>query len=106
MPRFRKLSAAAVAALFFATAYAAEPVNIITAIDARSGLVTLRDSATGQIAQVKVNALAGLKNLKVGQQVTLENNVTLTVHGAEPVSVTVQPDVKPADPVNGIKTRP
>ena len=107
MLRFRQLSTAAIAALFFATAtFAIEPCCNITAIDARSGLVTLRDSTTGQVTQVKVNALAGLKNLKVGQQVALEGNVTLTVHGAEPVGVTVQPDVKPAEPVSGIKPRP
>jgi uncharacterized protein YdeI (BOF family) len=105
MSRFGKLSAAAIAALFFVSTYAAEPVSI-TAIDARSGLVTLRDSTTGQVTQVKVNTLAALKNLKVGQQVTLEGNVTLRVHGAEPVSVTVQAAVKPAAPINDIRPRP
>jgi hypothetical protein len=99
------LSAATIAALFFAPAYAAEPVSIITAIDARSGLVTLRDSTTGQVAQVKVNNLVALKDLKVGQQAAVgaaypmlsrQGNLTLTVHGAEPVSVTVQADAQPA----------
>jgi hypothetical protein len=107
MSRFCKLSAAAVAALMIATAtYAAAPCCSITAIDARSGLVTLRDSTTGHVTQVKVNNLAALKNLKVGQQVALEGDATLRVHGAEPVGVTVQPDVKPAEPVSGIKPRP
>lgn len=106
MSRFRILSAAATAALLLAAAaYAAEPVSIITNIDARSGLVSLRDSTTGHITQVKVNNLAALKNLKVGQQVALEGNTTLRVHGAQPVGVTVQADVKPAEPV-GDRLRP
>ena len=83
---FHSMAAAAlVCALAFAAvsvpaAYAAEPVSVVMSIDAAKGLVTVKDSTTGRLTQVKVTDKALLKSVRVGQLVTVD----------------------PLDPVNGI----
>ncbi len=63
-------------------ARANDPNNgIITAIDARSGLVTARETATGRTFQFKVSSILLLRTLKVGQAVEAD-------FGAKSVSIT------------------
>jgi hypothetical protein len=90
-------AAALVCALAFAvvsvtSAFGAEPINDIVSIDAVKGLVTVKDSATGRLVQVKVTDQALLKSLKVGQQVTLDP--------AGPVN-----GIRPVEPINDLKGR-
>lgn len=63
--------ALAVLSCLFAAANAAEPVGI-TAIDARAGIVTARDTAGKRTIQFKVTDAALLKSLKVGQTVAAD----------------------------------
>jgi len=88
-------AAALVCALAFAavsvpSAYAAEPVSVVMSIDAVKGLVTVKDSTTGRLAQVKVTDKALLKSLRVGQLVTVDP--------AEPPN-----GIRPAEPPSGIR---
>lgn len=64
--------ALAFAAVAIPPAYGAEPVNIVTRIDAAKGLVTVKESATGRTTQVEVTDKALLKSLREGQAVTVD----------------------------------
>lgn len=90
-------AAALVCALTFAAvsvpaAYGAEPAGVVMSIDEVKGLVTVKDSATGRLVQVRVTDRALLKSLKVGIQVRLDT--------AEPIS-----GIRPAEPPSGVKPR-
>ena len=84
--------ASAIAAVSVPSAYAAEPVSVVMSIDAAKGLVTVKDSTTGRLAQVKVTDKALLKSLRVGQLVTVDP--------AEPPN-----GIRPAEPPSGVKPR-
>ena len=78
-------------------AWAGEPCCAVTAIDARAGMVTAREAATGRTFQFKVSDAALLKSLKVGQKISADfkaMTVTLTAAGLGGKSVQV-PIYKP-----------
>lgn len=81
-----------------APAAAAEPVNgIVTAIDARTGVVTARDAASRQIILFKVTNAALLKSLKVGQTVYADlGTQKVSLNKNEPCCAIVS--VRPAEP--------
>ena len=63
---------------------AAEPVSI-TAIDAKSGMVSAREIATKRTFQFQVNDAALLKSLKVGQVVQADfKTQKVSVDGIQP----------------------
>ena len=81
------LLAALLGSLAAAAVTAAEPLGII-AIDARSGVVTVRNADTGRTYQVKVSDRVALSALKVGQTVTAEISADkVTLRPAEPVGI-------------------
>ena len=82
--------ALAIAAVSVPSAYAAEPVSAVMSIDAAKGLVTVKNSTTGRLTQVKVTDKALLKSVRVGQLVTVEP--------AGPIN-----SIRPAQPVNDIR---
>ncbi len=84
-------------------AEAAEPVSAkITAINAKTGLVTAKEIKTGKTFQFKVNPSEPvnvaklLKSLKVGQKVFSDFTkgvVSVSPDGTEPCCEIVQPDI-------------
>ena len=67
-------------------AQAGAPCCNITAIDARAGVVTAKDTATGRTAQLKVSDAKLLGSLKVGQAVNANFTTgSVTVPAAETV---------------------
>ena len=82
--------ALAIATVSVPSAYAAEPVSAVMSIDAAKGLVTVKNSTTGRLTQVKVTDKALLKSVRVGQLVTVEP--------AGPIN-----SIRPAQPVNDIR---
>ncbi len=80
-------------------AWAATPCCNVTAIDARTGMVTAREKATGRTFQFKVTNPAQLRGLKVGQAVAADfktGKVSVHLAGAAPINGVL---VKPAEPV-------
>jgi len=72
--------------VFVATeALAAEPCCNITGVDYRTGLVTARNTATGQTFQFKVSNASLLRTLRVGQGVYADfGTKEVSVDGAAP----------------------
>jgi len=64
--------ALALAAVSIPVAYGAEPEHNIVSIDAVKGLVTVKDSTTARLMQVKVTDTALLKSVRVGQLVMVD----------------------------------
>jgi len=76
-------------------AEAAAPCCVVVAIDAKSGLVTAKNFATGKTFQFKVGDKALLKGLKIGQKVAADfASGKVTVDGISPCCNIVQPAVK------------
>jgi Cu/Ag efflux protein CusF len=70
------------------SAAAEEPCCNVTALDAKTGMVTAKEKATGRTFQFKVANQAALKGLKVGQAIHADftsMKVSLRADGAEPV---------------------
>ena len=82
-------------------ARALDPCCAITAIDARAGVVSAKETATGRIFQFKLSDAKLLGSLKVGQVVEADfktGKVTVHPAGAQPTNITGA-IVNPAQPV-------
>jgi Cu/Ag efflux protein CusF len=78
-------------------AIAAQPCCGITAIDARSGVITAKETATGRTFQFKLDDAALLGTVKVGQVVEADfKTMKVTVH---------PPGVSPCCAITGIDAR-
>lgn len=90
-----------VLAVLAAVAPTAEPVGAkITAIDAKSGVVTAQETATGRAFQFQVKDAALLKALKVGQKISADlKAMTVTLPAARPGAKAVQVRILKAEPV-------
>ncbi|MFZ5877664.1 MAG: hypothetical protein ACOYXU_14855 [Nitrospirota bacterium] len=88
---------------------AGEPCCSVAAIDARSGLVTAKETATGKTFQFKVTDKALLKTLKVGAAMNADfDTQKVTIHGGEPCCNIVSPhgaapSVRPGEPINELR---
>ncbi len=77
-------------------AAAAEPCSI-TAIDARTGIVSARDRANGRVIRFKVADAALLRSVKVGQSVYADSGTQkVSLDGAAPCCAIL--NVRPAEP--------
>lgn len=63
------------------TAWSAEPCCAVVAIDARTGVVSVKDVKTGKLLQYKAEPV-GVKALKVGDKVDLVGGQLRTAAGA------------------------
>jgi hypothetical protein len=75
--------------LWSAAAWAVEPCCSVTAIDAKSGVVSVKNVKTGKLLQYKAEP-AGIKALKVGAMVDLVGGQLRTAAGAA-IAGRVQP---------------
>ena len=64
-----------------AAAWAASPCCGVVAVNAKTGVVSIKDVKTGKVSQYKAE-LAGIKGLKVGDKVDLVGGRLLTAAGA------------------------
>lgn len=89
------------AAALAQAALAAEPVGAkITAINAKTGVVTANETATGRMLQFKVADAALLKSLKVGLKISGDlHAMTVTLPAARPGAKAVQVRILKAEPV-------
>lgn len=71
------------------TAWSAEPCCSVVAIDARTGVVSVKDVKTGKLLQYKAEPV-GVKVLKVGDKVDLVGGQLRTAAGAA-IAGRVQP---------------
>lgn len=71
---------------------ASEPCCSVTAIDAKTGLVTAQETATSKTFDFRVKDKALLKTLKVGAQESADfGTQKVTIHSATPCCVIVGP---------------
>lgn len=81
---------------------AAAPCCGVTAIDAKSGLVTAKETATGKTFDFRVQDKALLKTLKIGDQVEADFSTNkVGIHGAEPAGIIM--NQRPAAPVAPVR---
>jgi hypothetical protein len=99
---------ALIGAALLAPARSDEPVNdIITAIDAKTGVVTAKETATGRAFQFQVKDAALLKSLKVGQKISADlNAMTVTMPAVRPGSKAVQLRITKAEPGGRLASPP
>ena len=65
---------------------AATPCCSITAIDTKTGIVTAKDTATGETFEFKLGNAAQIGNIKIGDQVSTDFQTReVTVHSFQPV---------------------
>lgn len=65
---------------------AATPCCRITAIDTKTGVVTAKNTATGETTEFRLGDAAQIKNIKVGDPVSTDSqNREVTVHSFQPV---------------------
>jgi len=65
---------------------AATPCCTITSIDMKTGIVTGKDTATGETFEFKLGNAAQIRNIKIGDQVSTDfQNREVTVHSFQPV---------------------
>lgn len=65
---------------------AATPCCTITSIDMKTGILTAKDTATGETFEFKLGNPAKIKNIKIGDQVSTDfQNREVTVHSFQPV---------------------
>ena len=78
-------------------AAAAEPCCSITAIDARTGIVSARNHANGRVIRFRVADAALLRSVKVGQSVYADSGTQkVSLDGAAPCCAIL--NVRPAEP--------
>jgi len=85
----------------------AEPVSAkITAIDAKDGMVTAKETATGRAFRFQVKDAARLKSLKVGQEISADlKAMAVTLPAAKPGAKPVQVRILKAEPVGKPQAR-
>ncbi|HET7319659.1 MAG TPA: hypothetical protein VFK23_11025 [Nitrospirota bacterium] len=65
---------------------AATPCCTITSIDMKTGILTAKDTATGETFEFKLGNPAKISNIKIGDQVSTDfRNREVTVHSFQPV---------------------
>ena len=65
---------------------AATPCCSITAIDTKTGIVTAKDTATGETIEFRLGDAAQVKNIKIGDPVSADSQIReVTVHSFQPV---------------------
>jgi hypothetical protein len=65
---------------------AATPCCNITAIDTKTGIVTAKDTATGETIKFRLGDAAQVKNIKIGDPVSADSQTReVTVHSFQPV---------------------
>jgi len=65
---------------------AATPCCSITAIDTKTGIVTAKDTATGETIEFRLGDAAQVKNIRIGDPVSAESQTReVTVHSFQPV---------------------
>ena len=67
--------------IWSAAAWSAEPCCGVTTIDAKTGVVSIKDAKTGKVTQYKAEPV-GIKALKVGDKVDLVGGQLRTATGA------------------------
>ncbi|MFA6147028.1 MAG: hypothetical protein WC899_02335 [bacterium] len=66
---------------------AATPTCSITAIDTKTGIVTAKNTATGETIEFRLRDAAQIKNIKIGDQVSTDSQTReVNVHSFQPVS--------------------
>jgi hypothetical protein len=85
----KQLMVGLVLLIWSAAAWTSTPCCTVVAIDARTGLVSVKDVKTGKITQYKAEP-AGIKGLKVGQKVDLVGGKLRTATGTA-ITGRVQP---------------
>lgn len=67
-------------------ASAATPCCSITAIDTKTGIVSAKDTATGETIEFRLVDAAQIRNIKIGDQVSTDSNTReVSVHSFQPV---------------------
>ena len=65
---------------------AATPCCSITAIDTKTGIVTAKDTATGETIEFRLGDAAQGKNIKIGDPVSTDSQTReVTIHSFQPV---------------------
>ena len=65
---------------------AGTPCCSITAIDKKSGIVTAKNTATGETFKFKLGDAAQIRSIKIGDQVSTDSQTReVTVHSFQPV---------------------
>src|SRR5512141_2091981 len=65
---------------------AATPCCSITAIDTKTGIVTAKNTATGETFKFRLGDAAQIRNIKIGDQVSTDSHTReVTVHSFQPV---------------------
>ena len=88
-----------------AVAPAAEPVGgaKITAIDAKTGVVTAKETATGRAFQFQVKDASLLKSLRVGQNISADlKGMSVTLPASRPGAKAVQVRILKAEPAGAM----
>lgn len=98
------ITSLALACCLFAGASFAQDAEVccgIVGINAAKGIITSRNNATGKLQQFKLSA-AALKNLRVGDKLTLQNDKITGVNGTkfEPVNEIVSGNQTGFEPIN------
>jgi len=64
---------------------AATPCCNITAIDTKTGIVTAKDTATGETIKFRLGDAAQIKNIKIGDPVSTDSQTReVTIHSFQP----------------------
>lgn len=88
-------------------AWAADPCCAITAIDAKTGVVTAVETDTGRSFEFKVADAALLKTLKVGQKISADLKAgTVTLPSAKPGLKPVRVRITKAEPPGAAAAAP
>lgn len=65
---------------------AATPCCSITAMDTKTGIVTAKNTATGETIEFRIEDAAKIKNIKIGDPVSADTRTReVTVHSFQPV---------------------
>ena len=77
----KQLMVCLVLLIWSAAAWAASPCCGVVAVNAKTGVVSIKDVKTGKVSQYKAE-LAGIKGLNVGDKVNLVGGRLFTAAGA------------------------
>jgi Cu/Ag efflux protein CusF len=66
--------------------FAGSPCCNITSVDKKTGIVTAKDTATGETIEFRLGDAAKIRNIKIGDQVSADSQTReVTVHSFQPV---------------------
>lgn|SRR5450759_696176 len=79
---------------------AGTPCCSITAIDMKTGIVTAKNTATGETFEFKLGNAAQIRNIKIGDQVSTDFQTReVTVHSFQPVDGILKKVPMPPPPI-------